>query len=302
MTNKLIKILFLLIILLGSYVFISKYDTIKNSFTNLYNNLMQNTIVPEDVSMYARNYNYNTFKHTNDFKPKSKEDISNIFYTILDNGWDEFSFYCPKDYESCIDDVSSIAHDQMYLSLINNYVSPYNSYINFNTMISGNLVYVKIDRLYSEEDISKINAKVEYIKSLYKFNNPIKSDDIKKIHDYIIDHTTYDSNFTKGNYFSDSYKANGALISGKSVCSGYADAMAIILDEFNIPNFKVSSADHVWNVVYINNKWLHVDTTWDDDEVNRYNRNNFFLIDTNKLYELDTSEHTFNKEYYKELK
>ena len=78
--------------------------------------------------------------------------------------------------------------------------------------------------------------------------------------------------------------------------------MAIILDEFNIPNFKVSSADHVWNVVYINNKWLHVDTTWDDDEVNRYNRNNFFLIDTNKLYELDTSEHTFNKEYYKELK
>ena len=53
--------------------------------------------------------------------------------------------------------------------------------------------------------------------------------------------------------------------------------------------------------MYFNNKWLHVDITWDDDEYNSRNRHNFFLIDTNKLLEKDAEEHTFKQELYLEL-
>lgn len=302
MTNKLIKILFLLIFVLGVYIFVSKYDVIKESISSMFNTLTEKVEIPNEISEYNRDYDFETFKHTDNFKPTSKEDLIRILYTILDNGWNEFTFYCPEEYENCSSDIVSISKKENIVSLMNNYVHPYNSYINFNTMISGNKeVYVKIDKLYEQEDIDKLNTKLEKIKKDLKITLPITKDDIKKIHDYIIKNTTYDKNFVKGNYFSDSYKATGALITGNSVCSGYADAMAIILDIYNIPNFKVSSEEHIWNAVYVDNKWLHIDATWDDDENNTYNRSNFFLIDTNKLYELDTSEHTFNKEVYLEL-
>lgn len=71
----------------------------------------------------------------------------------------------------------------------------------------------------------------------------------------------------------------------KPVCSGYADAFALILDRLGIRNFKVSSENHIWNVVYIDNGWLHIDSTWDDDENNINNRDNFYMINTKKLYE-----------------
>ncbi|UKI58189.1 MAG: hypothetical protein L6V81_01725 [Clostridium sp.] len=42
-----------------------------------------------------------------------------------------------------------------------------------------------------------------------------------------------------------------------------------MLDKLHIPNFKVTSSEHVWNVVYYNGKWTHIDATWDDDEINK---------------------------------
>ena len=41
------------------------------------------------------------------------------------------------------------------------------------------------------------------------------------------------------------------------------------MDILNIPNFKVSSKEHIWNVIYYNNAWYHIDVTWDDDEINK---------------------------------
>ena len=75
------------------------------------------------------------------------------------------------------------------------------------------------------------------------------ADKILKIHDYVVNRVVYTSSG------SDIYNAYGALINGKSVCQGYADAVALFLDRFNIPNLKVSSDTHTWNLVYINNKW-----------------------------------------------
>ncbi len=43
---------------------------------------------------YAKNNNFILTQEINSFKPGSKEEFNNIFYTILNSGQDDFSFYC----------------------------------------------------------------------------------------------------------------------------------------------------------------------------------------------------------------
>ena len=102
-----------------------------------------------------------------------------------------------------------------------------------------------------------------------------------------------------------SHKANGPLLEGYALCSGYSDAMKLYLDELGIPNYKISNDKHIWNLVYIDNKWLHIDLTWDDPITNDGGSlllDNFFLITTDELLKLDVSNHGYNIDYYPELK
>ena len=82
--------------------------------------------------------------------------------------------------------------------------------------------------------------------------------------------------------------------------------MAVFLNRLGLPNFKVSSESHVWNVVYLNNQWLHLDLTW-DDPITTNGRDildhSYFLIDNNKLERIskDNKDHIFDKSVYLEL-
>lgn len=300
MTKKLVCILIILIVLIITYVFAVKYDTIMSYISNFISTTFEEKVVVSEANEYKRNYQYISVSETSNFIPSNKEDIKKIFYTILNNGWESFTFYCPNEYASCTSDVSEITNDNEFISLINNYVSPFNAFYNFNTLITNNKsVYITIDKLYKKEDIEVINEKLDAIIRLLNIDkNNVKVSDIETLHNYILNNTMYDKEYDDSNYFSTSNKANGVLVEGKAVCSGYADAFALMMDKLNIRNYKVSSEDHVWNVIYVNNKWVHVDTTWDDDEYNINNRKNFFMVSTNELYDLDTSEHTFNKDLY----
>ena len=130
---------------------------------------------------------------------------------------------------------------------------------------------------------------------------------IKAVHDYIINNTKYDEEkeYTEingiKNYKNKSNIAYGPLINGKAICGGYTDAMSIMLYNLGIYNFKISNDNHVWNVINIDDKWLNTDLTWDDpltntkEDVLTYT---FFLKTTDELLLLDTTEHTFNKDFY----
>lgn len=79
--------------------------------------------------------------------------------------------------------------------------------------------------------------------------------------------------------------------------------MALFLYKFDLDNYKIATDSHIWNLVKVGNEWLHLDLTWDDpitengeDKLEIY----FLLIDNDRLEELDTGEHEFNKEIYKE--
>jgi len=265
------------------------------------------------VNEYYKDYTFDFVQNVETFKPNSKDDLYDIIYTGLNSGAKEFYFYCSNEYETCLDDVNSIANDATILSVINNLVHPFNSYnkLYIETNQLGKVV-IKLDKLYSSNDIEVINEKLDLIEKEVITDKMEVKDKIKTMHDYLINHAVYDSeradNIKAGtdtNPKYDSHKATGPLIQGITLCSGYSDAMKIYLDRLNIPNYKIANNEHIWNLVYIDNKWLHIDLTW-DDPVTKDKQNilldTFFLIDTKTLMETDPTSHTFNEEYYSEAK
>ena len=258
-----------------------------------------------EVNKYYRDYNFRFVQNTDNFIPSDKKDLINIYYTVINAGKDSFTFYCPEDYKNCIADVKALANDQSELSDINNYVHPYNGFLNVKTEYDSlGKVTIHITRLYSDEEIDKINKEIDRLLPIVIVGDD-EYQNIKSIHDYIVNNTRYDSDRSdKGiiNYKSDT--AYGPLFEGYAICGGYTDLMELFLERLNIKSFKVSSDDHIWNAVKYKNTWYHLDLTWDDpvaSDGNDYLDHNYFLIDTDTLLKIERTQHNFTKENYTEL-
>ena len=252
---------------------------------------------------YYRNYNFKFVSNTDNFFPNNKQDILNIYYTIINSGMDEFTFYCKDEYETCLDDVKNIAYNKTILSSINDYVHPFNSFSNIETSYDklGKII-IKVSHNYDDEMIVLLNYKVnEIIKNNITSNMSDKTK-IRKIHDYIINNSKYDRNRSDKNIFD--YKSNnayGVLLEGYGICSGYTDSMMLFLEKLGIESYKVSSDNHVWNKVLINNKWYNLDLTWDDpisSDGKDLLLHDFFLISDEDMLKLDKTEHTYDKSVY----
>lgn len=274
---------------------------------------------------YTKNYDFAFVKRSSNYRPYSKGDLLDIIFTVLNNGWDTFTFYCPEEYTKCTSDIEEISNDQELLTHVNNYVHPYNSYISVKVSYSYiGEVTLKINKLYTKEEIKAVDAKVdELIIKLIK-DGMEDEEKIKAIHDYIIDHAEYDINWDpkKEEKHENTYRSNtayGALLQEHAICNGYTDAMAIFLSKLNIPNYKIAtkkdndqeSKGHVWNAVKVNDTWLHLDLTWDDPvskDGKDYLRHKYFLINNEELTAADKSEtvqiddHKFKPIYYLEFK
>jgi hypothetical protein len=263
--------------------------------------------IPED-NIYKKDDTFLYVKNIDEFEPKNEEDIKNIFYTFINSGWDAFNFSCDKEYDDCINDVNRLSNDAVKLNQLNNYVHPYNSYQHIET-ITNNLgeVKIKINKMYNEYMRLEIDRKINQIIKQVITDDMTDREKIKAIHDYIVTNTTYDSEYAKtgkSNYFSNN--AYGALVEGHAICGGYADAMALFLEIFDIKNYKIASSTHVWNFVELNGKWYHLDLTWDDPVIKDSDKNRlehtFFLITTEELEKLDKTQHTYDKSVYLEAK
>ncbi len=315
MIKKLIISIICLGIILVTFL---KMDKITDYFVPF---IEQDTkVIATSSNNYKKNTDYLFVQNTNNFEPLSKQDIKNVFYTIVNNGWKTFTYYCPKEYTDCLKDSEEISQDKDLLTHINNFVHPYNGFSNMQTIIkeSGQVI-VNVTYFYNEDHINAINKKVD---ELYKelINDTMTDrEKIKIIHDYLINNTKYDvTRNENGESIYQSYLAYGLLFEGYATCNGYTDAMALFLDKMNIPNFKVAmtpddptNEGHVWNAVYLDNNWYHLDLTWDDpvsEDGKDYLQDTYFLINTNKLKEIDNSgnkkitDHNFKPDIYLELK
>lgn len=257
-------------------------------------------VIPKPNSYY-KNASYDFVKQSVKFSPLSQQDIKDIFFSIFDRGYDEFTFYCPKEYKECLEDVEKISNDNSLLTHINNFVSPFNDFSEINvTYTQDGEVNIKIKKLYDSTTIKEVNNKLDSIIEEIITEDMKVEDKILAFHDYIINNTKYDvdKKSTKSN------TAYGALIDGYAVCGGYADAMALFLNRLNIPNYKVASDTHVWNALFLENTWIHLDLTW-DDPVTQNGKDTllhkFYLIDTASLEKYNITDHEFDKTIYEEL-
>lgn len=298
-------------------IIISLFCVIAILLVWLYNNKIVNFIAPlfkstpavitKDANIYRWDYDFKFVQRTDNFTPYGYQDMLNMIYTILNNGYDKITFYCPEEYELCLTDLESISIDNTLLTNINNFVHPYNNFINMKTTYDNTgEITITITKLYTDQKILEINQKVDEILKKIITNDMTDEEKIRKIHNYIIENTTYDVN--KNNTGISIYDANtayGTIIENHSVCGGYSDAMAIFLNKLNIKNYKIASVDHVWNAVYINNKWAHLDLTWDDPvgiSGEEYLLQKYFLINNQELQNLDSKSHNFDKYVYQEFK
>ena len=272
-------------------------------YYNKYFSSNQEVPTPLIKNEYYRDYNFNYVSNTEDFIPNNKQDILNIYYTVINSGMDNFTFYCSNEYESCINDVRDIANNQVVISNINNYVHPYNGFKDLETEIDSlGKITLNINRNYTDEMKIILNYKIdEIIKNNIKDEMDLR-EKIKVIHDYIINNTKYDTQRSDSNiinYKSDT--AYGSLIEGYALCGGYTDSMMLFLERFGVKNFRISSENHVWNYVYLDNSWYNLDLTW-DDPVSKSGKDllnyDFFLITDEEMFDLDTTEHTYDKNVY----
>ena len=146
--------------------------------------------------------------------------------------------------------------------------STYNVYIN-----AGNEANYLAEEFSSKEEINQAMAQIEQVKNQILQNKTGNTyDDIKMVHDYLVDSISYDSSLSKENI----YNIYGALVNRECVCEGYARAFKYLLDELDIPcvmvigtgtNSQGETENHAWNYVQLNGTWYAVDSTWDDPVV-----------------------------------
>ncbi len=97
---------------------------------------------------------------------------------------------------------------------------------------------------------------------------------VRSIHDFVAGRTVYDKTAEW------CYSPFGALVDGRAVCEGYAEAFKLLCDYNGIPCVCVSgtgnSENHMWNCVRMDDgKWYAVDVTWDDQTKISYS---YFLV------------------------
>lgn len=299
--KKMITVIFLSLVLVFAYIY---KDEIMDLLVN--NVIKRNEEQLEVKNAYYLNYKFDYVEEVDNIEVSSKKDLLNLYYTIINNGLSNFEFYCPNSYEDCIKDVIDLANDPKDLSDINGFVHPFNSFDTIETSYDSiGRVKVKIVKTYTDVEIDKLNKKLSDIVTNQVKDEKDEKKIIKIIHDYIINNTKYDKDRTDNNiikYASNS--AYGVLFEGYGICSGYADAMALFLDYYKIPNYKIASENHVWNAVYIDNNWYHLDLTWDDPVMDNGEdrlQHDYFLITTEQLRALDDTQHHFDENVFKEL-
>lgn len=262
-----------------------------------------------NINDYYKDDNFNYVDDYTESGIKNRNDLINSIYYAINSGTDYIERYIDSDYTNYINDINTLtayngAEFKKVISTLNNFVHPYNSSNNVKISYGGDYkIGITINRAYTQDEINEINNKVDKILSENVNNNMPPKEKIRVIHDYIIDHTEYDK-LKYENKNNDTYKSNtayGVLIEGYGTCNGYADAMEIFLDKMNIINYKISNEEHIWNLVYLDGKWYHLDLTWDDpiSDIN-INRDTYFLIGTKTLEKINDGTHTFDKNIYSE--
>jgi len=140
----------------------------------------------------------------------------------------------------------------------------------FNVLGTGS--YYKL-----EEEESKFDTYVDKAISDLIKPDMTQKEKIMEIHNHLVDKIDYHMPDAKiDNHPGYTHTAYGAVVYGSAVCDGYAQSFKVFLDRLDIENhlifgitanskgvFKETNR-HAWNLVKIDDDYLHFDLTWND--------------------------------------
>lgn len=88
----------------------------------------------------------------------------------------------------------------------------------------------------------------------------------KTAHDLICANVIYDPGYEDRSIPQNEYNqsAYSTFVDKVTVCAGYSQAMQLLMNGAGIDCGIVTSYDHEWNIIKLNNTWYYVDCTWDD--------------------------------------
>ena len=116
-----------------------------------------------------------------------------------------------------------------------------------------------------------------------KFRHLSDVDKVMAVHDYLIDHIEYSNPHIRS-------FAYGALIEGKAVCQGYAQSLAMILNNLNVECHTIVAMTkgsnpvlHEWVRVKLDGEWYYIDLTWDDTPWAEDKNYKYCLINTDMI-------------------
>lgn len=192
-------------------------------------------------------------------------------------------------------EVSVYANSQPYGSF-KSWVNHYTYFVRTENgwQAESSPVWEHNEQVYSKQKI--LAAALEDTKNVQSDNPSIKAtaqketaacaNDYEKalaLHDYVCETLYYDMDMAKQNSIPIESAAD-VIVSGKGVCSGYANVYAALCRSVGLPcvvvtgyaigselfeaewneeNIMATIPNHAWNEVYADGRWVIVDTTWD---------------------------------------
>lgn len=235
MKKSILFVILLIFVISGSYVFASEsvlYKTVEET-------RLPKTYFNQSVELFSER------------KPLEQ---------VLTEGWEKLEQQIDiYEYGISVDEIGDIYHGILFENPRLYYVTTGAGYAYYS---DGTVAYVV--PYYSENDpdviaktLSDIDAATEEI-MLYIDESMTDFEKVMAVHDYMVLHYKYDNSYA--NY-------DITIMTTKTgVCMSYAFAFKHLMDELGIECLYVSSEEinHGWNLVKLEDKWYHIDLTWDD--------------------------------------
>lgn len=156
----------------------------------------------------------------------------------------------------------------------------YKKRVSVKNSLSAAVKYGIYEGLSAEEE--KVAKKAHAVLASVVTDDMEEIEKIAALHDYIVLNTAYDTTYRY-------YSVEDTLIRGTAVCQGYAETMELFLNVLGIENQLIygtcDGVSHVWNLIFLDGSWYHMDVTWDDPlnengkDMPGYVRYEYFMTD-----------------------
>ena len=172
-------------------------------------------------------------------------------------------------------------------------------FLNTSVIYGGNYVAVGVyDKFVNGEERAGCTAYIKDTIEEWYDGIPKGATDLAKevyIQNKIVDSIIYDPRVASGGDPDDEqsrYNQSCYSILGDNteytVCAGYAQAFALLMNGLDIDTVSITSYSHEWNKIKLYGRWYLTDVTWDDTGTNGSYRYTHFNISESRMESIDS--------------